>query len=122
MGKETVNLWNRITVYCDNHDIPVKMRVAENLEKIKTPFYACEHYFPEGQDEQHPYCPNRLNLDDYQGLVMKLMEEISEAPIAADFTHYKFSYKGTRQKIDVRVIRYDDKEIQLAIKNRSVLG
>ncbi len=122
MSLETVNLWNRVTVYCDNHDKPVKMSIAENLEKIKTPFYACKHYFPENQDAEHPYCPNRLNLDDYQGLVLKFLDVVSNGEMMADYTNYSFDYKGTRQKISVRVVKYTDNEIRLAIRNRSVLG
>ncbi len=121
MSAEIVNLWNRVTVYCLNHDTPVPMQVAENLEKIKTPFYACKHYFPEGQDQEHPYCPNRLNLDDYQGLVLKFMDIVSEAEIMTNFTNYSFDYKGARQKISVTVLKYDDNEIRLGIMNRSVL-
>ncbi len=122
MANEIVNLWNRVTVYCTNHDEPVKMKIAENREKIKTPFYACEHYFPEGQDDGHSYCPNRLNLDDYQGLVLKLMGIVSDAGFMADLTNYSFDYKGTRQKISVRILKYTDSEIRLGILNRSVLG
>ena len=122
MSSITTNLWNRVTVYCLNHDKPKKMSIAENTELIKTPFYACKYYFPENQDDEHPYCPNRLNLDDYQGLVLKFIETVSNGPFMADYTNYTFEYKGARHKIHVEVLLYSEDEIRLGIRNRSVLG
>ena len=122
MANEMLGIWNKITVYCTNHDKPVKMEIAENMELIKTPFYACRYYFPENEDEGHHHCPNRLNLDDYQGLVLKFLDIISQGDIGTNYTNYKFDYKGTRQKISVKVLLYSDKEIRLGIKNRTVLG
>ena len=121
MSKELINLWNRITVYCLNHEKPKPMSIASNTEKIKTPFYACKYYFPENQDEEHSYCPNRLNLDDYQGLVMRFLDVVNE-DIMANYTNYSFEYKGARQKIFVKVLVYNDNEIRLGILNRTVLG
>lgn len=123
MGSEKIEgIWNKITVYCMNHDKPVRMLIAKNTELIKTPFYACEQYFPENQDEEHLPCPNRLNLDDYQGLVFKFLDIISKEEPTTNFLNYSFTYKGTRQKISVKVLRYDDKEIRLGILNMTVLG
>ncbi len=118
---ELVNLWSKISVYCCNHDNPKKMMIASNTEKIKTPFYACKNYFPENQDAEHPYCPNRLNLDDYQGLVLKFIEIVS-ADMFADYTNYRFEYKGARQKIQVRVLIYNEDTIHLGIINKTVLN
>ncbi|MBP3781724.1 MAG: hypothetical protein J6I68_00585, partial [Butyrivibrio sp.] len=70
----------------------------------------------------HPYCPNRLNLDDYQGLVLKFIETVSNGPFMADYTNYTFEYKGARHKIHVEVLLYSEDEIRLGIRNRSVLG
>lgn len=118
----TTNIWGRISIYCLNHDRPKKMSIAENTELIKTPFYACKYYFPENQDAEHSYCPNRLNLDDYQGIVLKFIEKISEGELMTDYTNYSFEYRGARQKIFVKVLRYSEDEIRLGIRNRSVLG
>ena len=119
MADNMVGIWNRITVYCLNHDDPVPMSIISNTEKIKTPFYACKHYLG---DEEHPRCANRLNLDDYQGLVLKFCDLVSQYGPSTDFNNYKFDYKGARQKISVRVLKYTDEEIRLGIKNRTVLG
>ncbi|MCR5670735.1 MAG: hypothetical protein K6G10_06985 [Butyrivibrio sp.] len=118
----TTNMWSRITVYCMNHEHPKKMSIAENRELIKTPFFACKYYFPSNQDEEHGYCPNRLNFDDYQGLVLKFFETVSNGPLMSDYTNYSFEYKGSRHKISVKVLIYSDDEIRLGILNRSVLG
>lgn len=116
-----LGVWNRVKIYCINHDIPIPMKIASNTEKIKTPFYACNNYFPENQDDSHPPCPNRLNLDDYQGLVLKFCSIVAENNVATDLTNYTFDYRGVRQKISVRVLKYTDDEIRLGIINRTVL-
>ena len=105
------NTWGRVKIYCLNHDEPSKMYLFENLEKIKTPFYRC----------QHDDCPNRLNLDDYQGLILKFLDDMEAEP-TTDFTNYGFSYRGARQKINCRVLKFSDKEIRIGILNTTVLG
>ena len=109
---EVKGIWDKITIWCMNHDEPVEMFVQNNTELIKTPFYACPNY---------PACGNRLNLDDYQGLVLKFIEEISKDPFSTDYTNYSFTYRGTRQKIFVKVLKYTDKEIRLGILNKTIL-
>lgn len=116
-----IGLWNRVTVYCLNHEEPVEMVIVSNTEHIKTPFYACKQYFPENQNETHPPCFNRLNLDDYQGLVLKFCDMVSKEGPLINYTNYRFDYKGTRQKISVQVLKYSDKEVRLGILNRTVL-
>ena len=115
------NMWSRIKIFCLNHDEPLQMEVTRNLSMNSTAFYACTQYFPEKLSEGDVPCPNRLNLDDYQGIVIQFLKEVDEVPPGTDMTNYIFSYKGTRQKIDVRVIRYDDKEIHLGIINRTII-
>ena len=115
-------LWGKVKVYCMNHDEPVEMVIASNTEVIKTPFYACKQYFPENQDEEHAPCSNRLNLDDYQGIIMKFFDVVAEGGPTQDYTNYKFTYKGARQKISVKILKYGKSEIKLGILNNTVLG
>ena len=117
---EIRNLWDKVTIYCLNHETPEPMEVIKNVESVKTPFYACKHYLD--SKENGTYCPNRLNLDDYQGIVLKLMDEISDAGMIGDFTNFSFNYKRTRQKTLVRVLKYDNEEIRLGIYNCTVFG
>lgn len=119
MADIMVGIWNRITIYCTNHDEPVPMSIISNTEKIKTPFYACKYYMG---DNEHPRCANRLNLDDYQGIVLKFCDIVSQYGPSTDFNNFRYDYKGTRQKISVRVLKYTNEEIRLGIKNRTVLG
>ena len=120
--KNTVvkGLWSRIEIYCMNHPEPVKMEIISNTDVIKTPFYACKYYV--NGDEEHSVCPNRLNLDDYQGIVIKFSEIVSEDILNTDYTNYSFTYKGARQKIKVKVLKYTDNDIRLGILNMTVLG
>lgn len=117
-----IGLWNRITIYCMNHEEPVEMKIVSNTEQIKTPFYACSNYFPENKDEKHPPCPNRLNLDDYQGLVLKFCDVVEKGGVLMDYTNYRFEYKGNRHKLSVKVLKYSDKEVRLGVLNKTILG
>lgn len=113
MQNEMKGIWNRITIYCMNHDEPKPMEILQNLEQIKTPFYACT-------DE---HCPNRLNLDDYQGLVLEFIKAIDEEGyFGTDFTNYTYTYKGTRQKVKAKILKYSGSEIRIGILNTTVLG
>ena len=122
MPETLINLWDRISIYCLNHPEAEKMEIVSNTELIKTPFYGCSMYFKDKQERGISPCPNRLNLDDYQGLVMKFIQHVTENGPLNDYTNYSFDYKGTRQRLYVRVIKYTDKEIRLGIKNKTILG
>ncbi len=118
--KIIINFCDRVQLYCMNHDEPLPMKVISNTELIKTPFYACDHYAPESKDIKP--CSNRLNIDDYLGIVETFMDTISNGDFMEDFTNYEFSYKGARQKILVKCLKYSDKEVRLGIRNQTVLG
>jgi len=110
-----LNTWEHISIYCINHDEPEEMEIISNTEHIKTPFYACK------KNSSSEKCANRLNLDDYQGLVLKFLDMIADEPFT-DFTNSTFSYKGARQKIFVKVLKHTQEDIRLGIKNKTVLG
>lgn len=112
MESAAKGIWNRISIWCLNHDKPRPMGIQSNTELIKTPFYVCPDY---------PECSNRLNLDDYQGLVMKFITEVSKDMYGTDYTNFTFTYRGARQKIFVRVLKYTDDDIRLGILNKTVL-
>lgn len=118
-GAEILHEWDKISIWCLNHDTPLKMEVTQNTENFKTAFYACENRAK--ANSTHKICANRLNLDDYQGIVLKLFDLIAADPFC-DFTNKTFDYKGARQKIHVKIISYSDVEIRLGILNRTVLG
>lgn len=123
MNNAISDLWSKVSIYCMNHDEPVKMEVLKNVEVIKTPFYACENYVQSESDKTDKnVCFNRLNLDDYQGIVLKFMDIVASSEMMEDFTNYKFTYKGARHKITVKVLEYSYKSIKLGIINNTVLG
>ena len=114
MATIVTNVWDHITIWCLNHDKPVEMRVMQNTEVVKTPFYMCDGTSASG-------CANRLNLDDYQDIVLKFFEIKTEKPFA-DLTNYSFSFKGHRHAYHVKILKYKDKDIRLGIKNKTILG
>lgn len=110
-------VWDKITIYCLAHDEPVPMKIISNTEYIKTPFYACSNY---GGNNGGKPCSDRLNLDDYQGLVYKFFDKMSENPFA-DLSGMVYTYHGARQKIYVKVLKFTDDEIRLGVRNLTVL-
>ena len=112
-------VWDRIKIYCLSHKDPVPMEIIKNTEYIKTPFYACEHYMGKGGDGD--ICPNRLNLDDYQGILYKFFDLYAQTPFA-DLTGRTYTYHRSRQKIFVKVIMFSDEEIRLGVRNLTVMG
>lgn len=113
-----VGLWEKIRIFCINHDTPEPMEIIKNTEYIRTPFYACKDYI--SLDTGAHNCANRLNLDDYQGIVLKFLDMYEEDPLK-NFTGSAFTYKKARQKIYVRVIKQTENHIDLGIKNLTVL-
>ena len=116
-----INLWNRVTLYCLNHDKPRPMKLVDNTEQMRTPFYGCTKYFPEPDEKSFP-CPNRLNMDDYQNIVLKFSDVVAEGGPSNDYTNYEFEYRGGRHRTLVRCLKYTDNEIRLGILNRTVMG
>lgn len=117
------NVFKRVTITCMNHSSPLKMEILQNMECIKTPFYACENYFQKELPKDVKGCANRLNLSDYEDIILKLSEILGQREnLFADMTGYTFTYKGTRQKILVKILKYSQTgEIVLGIKNETVL-
>lgn len=115
------NLWSRVTFCCiNNHEKPIPFRVQAG----KTNFYACEKYFPEFRTPEERACANRLNLDDAEGIVLKLsdiIEENDNFESRTDLTNYTFNYVGPRASIYVKIVTYSEKEIVLGILNKTAL-
>ncbi len=117
-----VGVWDKISLYCMNHKQPRLMKLVSNMEMIKTPFYGCTKYFPDEKEESEPPCPNRLNIDDYQGIVLAFSDIVAEEGPLNDLTNLSFTYRGTRQKIKVTILKYSATEIRLGILNTTVMG
>ena len=121
-------IWGNISIYCLNHDNPLehKLEIMSNTELIKTPFYTCSDNLLKGAEKQifnkDSHCANRLNLDDYYGLVNMFLKIYEEKGIMSNMTNSEFTYKGARQKIYVKVLEHNGSKIKLGIRNLSVLG
>lgn len=113
------NLWDKIKVYCiHNHEKPIEFQ----LQTGKTTYYGCPKWHEENREPGERKCANRLNLDDYQGLVLKFLKVISDSEkdfTQVDFTNYEYDYNGPRAKIHVKVLKYTDSEIRLGILNKT---
>ena len=124
MNTQMTGLWGRIRIYCLNHDKPRKMSPVRNIEKMGTMFWGCDQYIPEIRGAGEAPCPNRLNMDDYQGIVLKFFDIVEQnGGLQNDLTNFTFNYRGGRQKVSVRCLKYDTgDEIWLGIFNQTVLG
>lgn len=119
MAQVFTNMWDKIKIVCPNHAEPKEMKIVKNTEKIASPFYGCTKYFP---DKENIMCPNRINLDDYQGICLKFLTEVGNSGLLSDFTGMKFQYKGGRHKLSIRVAKYTNEEIILEVRNLTVFG
>lgn len=113
-AKETDNtavkgVWQNVHVFCANHGEHVPLVIRQNEEYVKTPFYAC------------PDCANRLNLDDYEDIVLKLLEMIAAKPFA-NFENFAFPFRGKRHAYMVKISKYSKDKIYLDIRNTTILG
>lgn len=117
MSNYSLGLWEKVTIYCLNHEKPVPMQLFQNLEKMKSPYFNCSLYEEQG-------CPNRLNTDDYQGLVEYFLNIVAndDCDSYTDYTNFRYVYKGTRHKLQVKILKYSDEEIRIGILNTTVLG
>lgn len=110
---DITGLFGKVTIWCLNHDEPEEMTLLQNTEQIKTPFYACNNNG----------CANRMNIDDYSGMVLKFMELAEkEGYPAVDLTNFSFAYRGVRHKFQCKILMFNKKEIRIGILNKTVLG
>ena len=106
------NLWDTVEIRCLNHEDPPLMKIMQNEQIVKTPFYMCE---------DHEKCANRMNLDDYQDMVLHFFHELAENPYE-NFTNCSFTFRGRRHSYRVKVLLHERNKIILGVKNRTILG
>ena len=111
-------MWDKVRLFCYNHETPEPMEIVQNNEYIRTAFFACRDYI--NREEGKHNCANRLNMDDYEGIVLKVLDMYAEDPLTP-LTGREFTYRGARQKIFVRILKETDGHIDVGIKNLTVL-
>lgn len=120
-----MGIWKNIKLYCPNHDDPIEFVPREGV----TTFYGCPKYFkkdekhPNGWDEFERACPNRLNFDDAQDIVVKLSDILEESFVSGeitDFTNLVFKHKY----YTVKVLKYSlkDMSIDLGVTNNRAMS
>lgn len=115
MANEVLNVWKNIKIVCLEHEHLIPMEIVQTY---KTPFFGCEKYV---KGEEYG-CPNRVNIDDYEGLVLKFLDFIGgEEAGTCDFTNFTYEYKKARQKIFVKVLKYTPNEIILGVRNTTII-
>ncbi len=102
------NIWSKISIYCGNHDHPVKMEPHEPSTYSKwsggnnSMFYSCPKYYPDNRIEGEKPCFNHLSMAEYEDMVMHISGLIEEAGLDSqvDLTGLKWiNKKGTEFEI-----------------------
>lgn len=104
-------LWNNTKFYCGNHD-DAEAHPME-FQTGSTVFYACPDY--KVQDAGDRSCPNRLSVEDAEGIVTKISKDIADIEadgLVANINGLRFDYK---KKIYVKVRSYDPNTTELKI-------
>lgn len=105
---------------CTNHPKPHEMIIREG----QSVFYACPKFEDDALEPGERKCLNRMNFIDAGGIIEKFSEiENSINPLEGtdDLTGYRFAYRGTRSRLEVIVLKINDREVRFGIKNLSVL-
>lgn len=116
------NFWDGISVYCLNHEKPIRMIVMEG----DTPFYACPRYMT--KDEKHPdghepgemMCRNRISFSAFTKVVekyMSIVESYERQGCVGNFTGLTFEAGGVQAKI----LRDSVNDVRIGILNQKAL-
>lgn len=118
------NLWSKISIYCMDHEKPVRMYVYTGSE---TPFYACPRYMlkdddhPDGHAPDEKGCANRASFEAVRHLVEELgrkIEEDAENGIVMDYTGTKLKWR----QISAQVLSWTNLHISIGIRNSGSIG
>lgn len=112
------NFWDGISVYCLNHDKPVRMVVMEG----DSPFYACPQYMtkdgkhPDGHEPGEKMCCNRISFSAFTKVVekyMSIVESFERQNCVGDFTGLTFEAGG----IQAKILHYSMDDVRIGILN-----
>ena len=113
-----MNLWQDIEVYCgNNHEEKVKLQVQQGPFSL---FYACPKYHPENRTDSERACPNRINLIDYEAMVLHVDDMLMKASLdnhSENMKNVKWKSKGIEYEI---IDHTQDKITIMALNKRSV--
>lgn len=105
------NVWNRIKLYCGEHEEAEEMVLVSNAEKMREPYYQC----PKEGCVENDY-NQRVTMRDYEAIADAVEKEMS-ANESGDLTNYQFVIKRTepQRNLKARVI-YSGRKIGVSIR------
>lgn len=107
--------WDYVTVVCGNHDSDdVEMRICEGPHSL---FYACPKYYPDARKEGERACANRINLIEYERMLMHLSDMLEKNGVQWNLAHHKWKQKG----IEFEVLSHEEKGIVVKMLNKTAL-
>lgn len=112
-------IWKTIELVCgNNHPIETPMTIQEGPLSM---FYACPKYHNENRSENERACTNRIKLDDYEKMVNKICDILSEGEIEnkiIDLTGYEWSARG----VHFKVLKHTKNKIKIEMTNKKAIG
>jgi len=113
------NIWNTIEVYCDNrHEIPIPMQIQEGVSL----FYACPKYHNANRDDHEYACSNRINLIEYESMVLYISDIIMENEMnncSANLNNYEWSNK---KGITFKIFEHTKDKIKVIVRNTPAIN
>ena len=94
-------MWEKTRFYCGCHG---EEKCELEYKSGKTLFLACPHYKSENGSRS---CPNRLSIDEAEGIVTDVTEriaELEESTFVPNIRGYRIKYKD---RVDAAVTEYD---------------
>lgn len=112
------NIWQMIEPYCDNgHTEDIKLEIAEGPFSL---FYACPKYQEENRSTGERACSNRVNLVDYEKMIMYISDMLLDAEADGCQINLK-NYKWVKGGIDYEIFEHTQDTIKVKIKARKSL-
>lgn len=110
------NLWSNTNLFCGNHEEQIEMHCKTGPKSV---FYACPEYEKKYQGKRA--CPNRLSIDDYEGILKCISEKIESdtaSHVQTDLTNWKFNYRQVECKI---MKQHPNGHIDIQVLNKKVM-
>ena len=111
--KGSVNIWQKIVMYCGRHEEPQEIKPVQNGENFKEPYFSCP--CPNCQNGEYY---NRITLKDFEAIDSKIEEAMLDMGVAFDMTNFRFELKRKepQRTLSVKVFEYTNGHIRLNIK------
>ena len=112
------DFWKSVTLVCGCHEKPVKMMIQSGPSSM---FYSCPKYYPNNRQAGETACANRITLLDYEEM-LKILETQMESNDGFEIMNLAgFKFINLKKTIEFYVIKHENNEIVVSMKNLKAL-